>query len=270
MQSKSRLGIHLLSVIIPAYKQEKTIKKDIKKIQKTLEALGYNYEIIVVVDGIIDKTYEHASKLKNARIKIIAYPKNQGKGQAIRYGMMCAKGDIIGFIDAGMDIDPNGFAMLLSHMEWYKADIIVGSKLHPVSRVDYPLSRTIISWGYRNVTKLLFGFKIRDTQVGMKFFKKKVIKDVLPRLLVKAYAFDIEILAVAYSRGYHRIYEAPVKIKFNSTSIVSKRLWQTILLMFWDTLAVFYRLKIVHYYQNKSRKTRHTKETITIKLQYNK
>lgn len=270
MLSKNKHGIKLLSIIIPAYKQEKTIKKDIKKIQKTLETLGYNYEIIVVVDGIIDKTYEQAVKLKNAKTKVIAYDKNQGKGQAIRYGMMCAKGSIIGFIDAGMDIDPNGFAMLLSHMEWYKADIIVGSKLHPVSKVDYPLSRTIISWGYRNVTKLLFGFKVRDTQVGMKFFKRKVIKDVLPRLLVKAYAFDIEILAVAYSRGYTRIYEAPVKITFNSTSIVSKRLWRTILLMLWDTLAVFYRLKIIHYYQSKKKKLTRTREAVTIKVQYNK
>jgi glycosyltransferase involved in cell wall biosynthesis len=260
MRSKSRNRKKLLSVIIPAYKQEKTICKDIKKIQKALNTLDYKHEIIVVVDGMIDRTYENAIKIKDPKLKILGYRKNQGKGHAIRYGMLCAKGDIVGFIDAGMDIHTEGFEMLLSHMAWYNADVIVGSKLHPVSKVDYPISRTIISWGYRQVTKALFGFKVRDTQVGLKFFKKKVIKDVLPRLLVKRYAFDIEMLAVAYSLGYTRIYEAPIRITFNSTSIISRSLWRTILRMFWDTMAVFYRLKIVHYYSQK--KTARTKKQL--------
>src|SRR5205085_11878020 len=108
--------------------------------------------------------------------------------------------------------------MLLNHMEWYNADIIVGSKLHPVSKVNYPIYRTILSWGYRIFTSTLFGFRVRDTQVGLKFFKRKVVMDVLPRLVVKRFALDIEILAVAYSLGYKRIYEAPVKINFNLNS----------------------------------------------------
>jgi glycosyltransferase involved in cell wall biosynthesis len=260
MPRKSKTNLLMISVVMPAYKQEKTIRKDIKNIQKALQTLRYKYEIIVVVDGFVDKTYENACKIKSPKIKVIGYTKNHGKGHAVRFGMMSAKGDIIGFIDAGMDIHPNGFAMLLSHMEWYNADVIVGSKLHPVSKVDYPLSRTIISWGYRQVTKTLFGFKIRDTQVGLKFFKRKVIRNVLPRLLVKRYAFDIEILAVAYSLGYKRIFEAPIKIKFNTTSIISKSLWRTILLMFWDTLAVFYRLRILHYYKSAKSNKKISKE----------
>jgi hypothetical protein len=164
--------------------------------------------------------------------------------------MLHAKGDIVGFIDAGMDIDPNGFAMLLSHMEWYNADIIVGSKLHPVSKVKYPFSRKILSWGYRLLTRILFGFKVRDTQVGLKFFKKRVVKDVLPRLLVKQYAFDVEIFAIAYKLGYTRIYEAPVEINFKNSTITTVNVWRTIMLMLIDTFAVFYRLKILHYYDN--------------------
>jgi glycosyltransferase involved in cell wall biosynthesis len=256
MQQKGSFSIELLSVVIPAYKQEKTIVKDIKNIQKTLDTLGVNYELIVVVDGMIDDTYKNASKLTSSKLKIMAYEKNEGKGHAIRHGMMHAKGDIIGFIDAGMDIHPAGFTMLLSHMEWYNADVIVGSKLHPVSRVNYPLYRTVLSWGYRFLTRSLFGFKVRDTQVGLKFFKRNVVRDVLPRLLVKRYAFDIEMLAVAYALGYKRIFEAPIEIKFNpgSTTIISKSLWHIVSLMIWDTLAVFYRLKIKHYYTNSASK----------------
>jgi murein DD-endopeptidase MepM/ murein hydrolase activator NlpD len=160
-----------------------------------------------------------------------------------------AKGDIIGFIDAGMDINPKGISMLLEHFYWYDADIVVGSKLHPVSKVNYPNSRRILSRGYRFLTRVLFGFKVRDTQVGLKLFKRDVVKKVLPKLLVKKYAFDIEFLAVAYRKGFTRIYEAPVEITFNNASnITSKSFWRIVGRMVWDTAAVFYRLKILHYY----------------------
>lgn len=255
MRLKKSTNIHLLSVVIPAYKQEKTIKKDVKNIIEVLNAIGYKYELIIVIDGIVDNTHKEALKVKSRKVKIVAYEKNQGKGQAVRIGMMHAKGDVIGFIDAGMDIHPAGFKMLLNHMEWYNADVIVGSKLHPVSKVSYPMARTILSWGYRLLTQTLFGFKIKDTQVGLKFFKRKVIKKVLPRLLVKQFAFDIELLAVSYALGYKRIFEAPIEIKFNvsTSTIISKRLWYIISLMIWDTLAVFYRLRIKRYYTSRKR-----------------
>ena len=251
MQQKKDFKIDLLSVVVPAYKQEKTILKDVTSILKSLDELNYNYELIVVVDGIIDDTYKILNRVKNIHLKIIAYEKNQGKGHAVRVGMLKAMGDVIGFMDAGMDIHPTGFRMLLNHMEWYNADVIVGSKLHPVSKVNYPFYRKVLSWGYRQVTKALFGFKVRDTQVGIKFFKRKVVRDVLPRLLVKQYAFDIEILAVSYLLGYKKIYEAPVRINFKENNINKKGMWKVIFLMLWDTATVFYRLKILHYYEKK-------------------
>jgi len=254
MQQKNSFGIKLLSVVIPAYKQEKTIIKDIKNIAATLDTLGLKYEIIVVVDGMLDNTFKKALALKSSKVKIFGYQKNHGKGHAIRYGMLYAKGDIIGFIDAGMDIHPAGMNMLLNHMVWYNADIIVGSKLHPASKVDYPFYRTVMSWGYRTLTRVLFGFKIRDTQVGLKLFKRRVVRQVIPKLVVKRYAFDIEILAVAYSFGYKRIYEAPVEINFKHNGINSKGLPKIIYLMIWDTLAVFYRLRLLRYYKAKKRK----------------
>ncbi len=241
-----------ISIVVPAYKQEKTIINDITTITQTLENLGFDYEVIVVVDGIIDRTYERAKSLKGRRVKVFAYEENHGKGFAVRFGMLKARGDIIGFIDSGMDINPQGISMLINHMDWYNADIIIGSKLHPVSKVNYPWQRKILSWGYRSLVISLFGLKIRDSQVGMKLFKRNVIKDILPRLLVKTYAFDIEFLAVSYAAGYHRIYEAPIEINFRGvSSITSSGFWKIIILMLWDTLAVFYRLKILRFYDKK-------------------
>lgn len=264
MPPKNSSGIKLLSVVIPAYKQEKTIVKDIKNIKLMLDALGLNYEVIVVVDGMEDDTFKKASQLKSSKVKVMGYKKNCGKGNAIRYGMLHANGDIIGFMDAGMDINPTGMNMLLNHMGWYNADIIVGSKLHPVSKVDYPLYRTILSWGYRLLTRILFGFKVRDTQVGLKFLKRRVVLDVLPRLLVKRYAFDIEILAIAYALGYKRIYEAPVEINFKQNILSLNNLIKVITLMVWDTLAVYYRLRIIKYYTRKGRRNFQENPTLQV------
>lgn len=251
-----------LSIVIPAYKQEKTIVRDLLRIREVLAKIRYPYEIVVVVDGREDKTFENAQKIKSKKIKIVGLEKNHGKGYAVRYGMVRTKGDIIAFIDAGMDLDPNGLSMLLAHFEWYDADIIVGSKRHPVSQVDYPWQRKILSFGYQLLVRILFGLNIRDTQVGMKFFKRKVLKCVLPRLLVKQYAFDIEMLAVARRLGFERIFEAPIRLKWDQDrSIVSSSLWKILLNMLKDTLAVFYRLKVLRYYdEGNKRKWRYDPE----------
>lgn len=245
----------MLSLVVPAYKQERTIAKDINNLNITLSSLHIAYEIIIVVDGMLDQTYQKVKGIKNKHIKVFKYEKNQGKGYAVKFGMLKASGDIVGFIDAGMDIDPQGISMLLNHMRWYNADIVVGSKLHPVSQVNYPVIRKVLSWGYRNFTHLLFGFNVRDTQVGLKLFKRKVVNDVFPRLLVKQFAFDIEILALAYALGYHRIYEAPIKLNFSgASSITSGSVWKIIFFMVLDTLAIFYRVRVIKYYRKSNKK----------------
>lgn len=246
--------IKSLSLIVPSYKQEKTIIKNIKKLDQALSQIFNKYEIIIVVDGFMDKTYSKVKNINNNNVILLGYPTNKGKGFAVRYGLPHAHGDVIGFIDAGMDLDPTGIAMLLNHMVWYNADVIVGSKLHPVSQVNYPPLRKILSWGYRTLTHLLFGFKVRDTQVGLKLFRKEVIRNIAPKLTVDQFAIDIEVLAVAYKMGYKRIFEAPVKLQFKDNStITSKNFWKIIIVMLYDTLLVFYRVKLLN-------KTASTKE----------
>lgn len=240
---------------MPAYKQEKTIRKDLENIDNTLKIglKGVGYEIICVVDGFLDNTYQEAKKLKSPNITVVGYEHNKGKGYAVRYGIVRSKGDLVSFIDAGMDISPKGLMMLMAHMEWYNADIIVGSKRHPVSMVNYPLFRRILSIGYHWAVKLLFRIPVTDTQSGIKVFRREVLEKVLPRLLVKRYAMDIEMLAVAVLLGFKRIYEAPIEVSFDRNNSSIK--WSTVFKMFLDTLAVFYRLRILRYYnQGNERK----------------
>lgn len=264
MEKKQKNKENFISVIIPAYKQERSIRNDLLRIKNVLDQVRYKYEIIVVVDGYEDKTLENAKTVNFENIIVTGYKHNHGKGHAVRFGMAKSKGNIVAFIDSGMDINPNGLSLILEHFEWYNADIVVGSKLHPFSKVNYPMHRKLLSWGYRTLVKILFGLSISDTQVGLKVFRKQVLEDVLPRLLIKTYAFDIEILALAYYLGYRRIYEAPIELNFKKGSIASFnsiKLWGVILHMLWDTLAVFYRLKILHYYDaNNNRKWKYDPE----------
>lgn len=249
-----------LSVIVPAFHQEKTIAQDLRRIKKVLDKLRYTSELICVVDGTSgDDTFRKALELADTEsgIKVVGYSSNKGKGNAVRYGMAKSKGQIIAFIDAGMDINPNGLSMMLEHFEWYNADVIVGSKRHPASKVNYPWQRRILSVGYQILCRILFGLRIKDTQVGLKCYRREVLEKVLPRLIVKTYAFDIEVLAVANYLGFKRIFEAPVEVHLEfgkSSHLTSGKLWKYIWMMMVDTLAVFYRLRILRYYSEENKR----------------
>jgi len=246
---------HFLSVIVPIYRQEKTIADDLSTIIYHLSQIKYDYEIIAVIDGTsIDNSYKIAKKIRSPKLKVYGYKYNHGKGYAVRYGMAHTKGDYVAFIDSGMEIAPNGLSMVLEHMEWYNADIVVGSKRHPASIVNYPLQRRIISLGAQIISRCLLGIKVADTQAGLKIFKRKVLLKVLPRLLVKNYAFDLEILSVANRLGFKKIYEAPIKIKYQFYDLTHATGLKIIYRSLIDALAIFYRLRIVKYYDDKNKR----------------
>ncbi len=252
-------GIKSLSLIIPAYKEEKNISKSIVAVENILKKMGVKYELIIVVDGFVDNTFKNASKKISKKVKVLGYKKNKGKGYAIRYGIIKSKGDVVGFIDAGLDIDPAAIPLLLEYLKINSADIVLGSKLHPDSIINYPLPRKLLSWCYRKCSQVLFGFDIKDTQVGLKLYRGDVARDIFSKLVINGFAFDIEVLALAHALGYRKIIEAPIKLRFNNFStITSYNFWQISLATLLDTLSVFYRLKIAKSYgkieKNKVRK----------------
>jgi len=246
----------VLSIIVPAYRKANSIAKDLASIAKVASQIRYPAEIICVVDGFEDHTFAAASALTKTHpyLRVVGYKTNKGKGHAVRFGMAKSHGRIIAFIDAGMEINPNSLSMILEHFEWYAADIIVGSKRHPVSKVNWTFRRKLFSYVYQLINRLLFGLKIKDTQAGLKVFRREVLEAVLPRLIVKRYAFDVEILAVANHLGFNRMFEAPVEINFGVDSSTSAATWQHIFYMLLDTAAIFYRLNILHYYDDDSRR----------------
>lgn len=254
---------HYLSVIVPIYKKEKTIQKDILQIKNVLDKIRYDYEIIAVIDGTsIDKSFKILKRKKFPKVKILGYKNNKGKGYAIRFGVSKSNGDYIAFIDAGMEIDPNGISMLIEHLEWYNADIIVGSKRHPASQIDYPGNRRFLSFGAQLIARFLLGIKVKDTQAGIKIYKANVLRKIYPRLLVKNFAFDLEMLSVANHLGFNKIYEAPIKLNYDFDDFhLNGHTLNTIFACLKDALAVFYRLRILKYYDdNKRRKQVYDKD----------
>jgi len=239
----------VLSVIVPAYRCP-TIVHDLEAIDQYLQALNIPYELICVVDGVADKqdtTAKIAPKATKFGVQVYSYPENQGKGYAIRYGMARARGTLIAFIDAGSDLNARGLGLALEHLKWYEADIIIGSKRHKASKINYPFNRRILSWIVQRATRFIFGFNVSDTQTGLKLFRREVLDDVLPRLLVKRWAFDIEILAVAHRLGYTQIYESPIELQFNNMSTLNYR---SVINFAIDYLAIIYRIYILKYYNN--------------------
>lgn len=240
-----------LSIIIPAYKEERSIRQTVERIVEVYDKLPYSYEVLVVVDGSPDQTAAEAKKVNSENVKVYEYSPNQGKGYAIKYGVEKAIGKIITFTDAGGDFNPEQFDKYVSLMELFDADIVIGSKRHPASRVNYPLVRRIYSRCYQLLIRLLFGLKVTDTQTGLKFFKSNVAKTIFPKALVKQYAIDLELLVIAQQYGFRRIFEAPVELEFNTEgggAATIRAIWK----MFVDTLAVFYRSRILNYYQQSN------------------
>lgn len=228
-----------ISIIIPAYKQETNIRQDIENIDCILTDLGINHEIIVVVDGFVDNTFEVASQCIRPHIHVLGYSDNKGKGYAVRFGFALAKSSIVGFIDAGLEIDPICINMALELMQWHQADIVVGSKRHADSRVYYPAIRRLYSWGYQLLIRRLFGIYVRDTQVGLKLYRREVIEKILPSMTVNGFAFDIEMLATAAQAGFVKMIESPVYLSHRFESSIRA---QSIFKILQDTLKVWFEL----------------------------
>lgn len=237
-----------LSVIVPAYREGRRIYSNLQRLLRELKTLHALYEVVVVSDGNVDDTAAEARRVNSPHVKVVEYSKNMGKGYALAVGVKHCTGPLVTFIDADMEIDPRNIRRFLHFMAGTECHVVVGSKRHPLSRVFYPPLRRFQSWVYQLVIRALFQLRVRDTQTGLKLFRRNVLEDVLPLLAVKRFAFDLELLVVAHHLGYQRICEAPVEIDYQFQSTVNPgAVWRIL----WDTAAIFYRLRIRNYYRRR-------------------
>jgi glycosyltransferase involved in cell wall biosynthesis len=237
-----------LSVIVPAYREGPRIYNNLLKLLAELDQMRIDYEVIVVSDGNTDETVTEAERVGSPRVKVLSYAANRGKGYALGYGVNHAAGRLVTFIDADMELDPRDIGPFVELMENAQADIVIGSKRHPQSKVRYPAFRRFESFAYQVLIRVLFNLNVRDTQTGHKLFRRQVLADVVPLLAVKRFAFDLELLVVAQHIGYRRVVEAPIRLDFQFNSTVRP---SSVFSILWDTAAIFYRLRILRYYDRR-------------------
>lgn len=236
-----------ISVIMPAFNEAEVNKKNVLETIITFKNFGKEFEIIIIDDGSTDNTWQEIKEIaeKFTEVKATRNMQNYGKGRALKKGFRFATGDYVVFLDSDIDLHPAQLETFFDIMELDNTEVVIGSKRHPNSVLNYPLERKIISSVYFFLIKLMFGLPVRDTQTGLKLFKREVLEKIFPKIVVKAFAFDLEILANAHRLGY-KIAEAPVHIdskrKFGRIGI--KEIFET-----WvDTLAIFYRMYILRFY----------------------
>jgi glycosyltransferase involved in cell wall biosynthesis len=240
----------LLSVVVPAYNQAGSIAESLATIRDAISAgLDGAHELIVVSDGSIDETVEHALEEADENLRIIHYERNLGKGYAVKLGALEARGRYIAFIDADLDLHPSSLPEYVDRIEGGELDFVIGSKRHPASQVHYPRSRRFASACYQLLVWSLFQLDVRDTQVGLKVLRREVAEQVMPLLLVKRFAFDLELLAVSRALGFRRIEEQPVRLDYRFTGSGVRSI--AVLRALIDTAAIFYRLRVLRYYQRK-------------------
>ena len=222
-----------LSVIIPTYNDD-TILQNIPTIIKELNELHIEYEIHIIDDG-------SARPLAfSENIKYTYYEVNHGKGYAFRVGIKIATGDYILLMDSDLQIHPREVKSFFSIMDIYDSDCVIGNKRHPYSNVTYTFSRNVMSNTYAYMIRMLFGIRFNDTQVGFKLFKARILKDILPNLVINRFAFDVEILAALMAKGY-RIADAPVHMSARTKSTAANI--KTIMNMLYDTVRIWIRKK---------------------------
>jgi len=235
-----------LSIIIPAYNEEGKVAKTIKNAYETLGKF-IDLEIIAVNDGSTDNTENELNSLtkRYKALKIVSYKKNRGKGHAIKQGSKFVTGDYVAFLDADGDISPRHLIKFVEVADKTNADIISGSKYHPLASNNFPFSRKFLSRGYNLLVKLLFNLPVTDTQAGIKLFKTSALEKLAKRMVVKRFAFDLELLVIANKLGM-KIIEVPVRINFSrlKSRIGAKDIKNIIQ----DTFAIAYRLYIKRCY----------------------
>ncbi|MFN2544459.1 MAG: glycosyltransferase [Actinomycetota bacterium] len=233
-----------LTVVLPCHNAGHALADVVTGLRRELEP-SCSYEILVVSDGSTDETVEVARRIAGEDVRVIDRSQRGGKGTALRVGLSQARGRYVAFMDADGDIAPETIRPLVTLMDLYNPEIVLGSKRHPMSEVSYPALRRVLSWTYHKMARILFRVNVRDTQTGLKLIRRDVLAEVLPKMLEKRYAFDLELLVVARSLGYKRVFEAPIRLDYRFSSQVNvASVWHIIL----DTLAIFYRRYILGTY----------------------
>jgi dolichyl-phosphate beta-glucosyltransferase len=210
-----------ISVIIPAYNEEKRIAFTLEKSIDFLQQRSWQYELLPVDDGSRDATVERIAEVARdfPQVRCVLNGQNRGKGYSIRHGLQEAQGNFIGFMDADYKTD---IAALDHAMELLESGAcgVIGDRTLGKSEIgrERKRYREMGSIVFRRGLQMLMGLRgYDDTQCGFKFFRAEVMRDLFNRQKVEGYMFDVEILLLASKLGY-ALERIPVKWTFDPDS----------------------------------------------------
>ncbi len=208
-----------VSIVIPAYNEARRLPATLAGWRDFLNAQAFAWEILVVDDGSADATSNVAAA---AGARVIRLNPNEGKGGAVRAGVLAASGEFIAFADADMNVAPAHLREALGRLEDGRADLVAGRRdLAEYAMAEGPIR--LLAGGLVQATRRVVVMSaIRDTQCGFKVFRRELGRAIFTRTRVRSFAFDIEVLFLARKLGA-RIVELPVSTTYHAESSFSVR-----------------------------------------------
>ncbi|NYZ79009.1 glycosyltransferase family 2 protein [Candidatus Micrarchaeota archaeon] len=227
-----------VSIVIPVYNEEPRLRKVITRVEKAIERITKDYEVIIAEDGSIDGTDRLARQIGRENPKVIHLHSDErlGRGEALKRAFKRSKGEILVYMDSDLATDLKHLKELISFIE-NGAQFSTGSRLLPESGTRRSVRREIASRTYNLLVRTLFGIPIHDMQCGFKAFERKALFDILDDIEDKHWFWDTECLVRAYKKGY-KVVEFPVRWKDKESSKVnfvkdSMRMGTKLVMLWW-------------------------------------
>lgn len=212
-----------LSLIIPAYNEEKRLSQTLLEYLNFFTTVGLNFEIIVVVNGSTDQTYSVAKELSTIwnNLRVLEYLDKIGKGQAVLNGLRQASpSNYLGFVDADLATTPKEYCRLFKLAENF--DGVIASRLLPGSQVyGRKFMRQCASRCFSYLRRLLVPLPFLDSQCGAKVFSGVALGKVLPKLTVTDMTLDVELLKALYQNRYFIREEPSLWVDQTSTTFTT-------------------------------------------------
>ncbi len=199
-----------LTIVCPVYNEGQIIKKNLLALDRYLQSLHINYEIVIVNDGSTDDTLEQASSVTGEQIRIIDYLKNRGKGYAINQGLKASRGRYRLFMDMDLSTDLSEVNTFYQYMRHASCDICIGNRQYQnIFRQKRSWQKALMGKVFAFLSSLCTGCTLADYTCGFKIFTAEACEAVLPHQSIYDWAFDTDLIAIAHHQGL-RIHQKPV------------------------------------------------------------
>jgi dolichyl-phosphate beta-glucosyltransferase len=218
--------LHMISLILPAFNPGPIVERTWFAVEAFLIHQDDPWEAVFVLDGCTDGTPELLTRLANTsdpRMRVVSYSPNQGKGHAVRVGLLAARGDYRIFTDVDLAYSFDDVLHLADVLQ-SGADVAIASREHPTSRMQLPVEmlgytyrRQLQSRVFQAVARLLLPLSQRDTQAGLKGMTAAVAERLVPELQCNGFGFDCELLT-ACARSGIEVAETPVCVRYEDTT----------------------------------------------------